>query len=357
MAEPTRRDFLHAAAATAALGAVGTLAAPTRAATPRPTATCCIHVHMVGGPSQLDTFDPKPDAPSDVRGPFGTIPTRTPGVRFSELFPKLAAMSDKFALVRSMTSTAAPVHELGLQLANTGHAFGRGTPKPNLGALYATQHGDREWPNWHLLSPGEIDLGFGFDIGQDDAPLAVNGMDPVRCLASVFDGGWFRSTLDPAVGSLRYWQRKTGRHFVTVNQFSTVFGRPTWDCHAAGGSLNSTLGDYRDTVAPSFDTAFADLLDTLDRDGLLSTTLVVATGEFGRTPRLNGHGGRDHWAGCWTALVAGGGVRGGAVVGASDAHAAEPKDRPVAPQDLFATMAHALSVTHDVPGQVVRELF
>src|SRR5581483_11235123 len=106
--------------------------------------------------------------------------------------------------------------------------------------------------------------------------------------------------------------------FTTINMFPTVFDAPSWDCHADRGSLATDLNDYRDTVAPMFDTEFTELLDYLDRSGRLDSTLVVATGEFGRTPLLNANGGRDHWANCWTALVAGGGVKGGRVVGSSD---------------------------------------
>ena len=105
-------------------------------------------------------------------------------------------------------------------------------------------------------------------------------------------------------------------------------------------------------MAPSFDTAFAQLIEDLDARGLLESTLVVATGEFGRTPKLNSNGGRDHWAGCWTALVAGGGIQGGRVIGASDRTGAEPAARPVTPQELVASIFHALGVAPDatIPG-------
>jgi uncharacterized protein (DUF1501 family) len=145
--------------------------------------------------------------------------------------------------------------------------------------------------------------------------------------------------------------RFAGR-FLTINQFSTVFDSPSWDCHAAGGSLRTNLSDIRDSVAPSFDTAFAALLTNLKERGLLDSTLVVATGEFGRTPRLNSNGGRDHWAGCWSALVAGGGVKGGQVLGRSDRTGTEPADRPVSPQELVASIFHAVGVPYSatIPG-------
>src|SRR5262249_40404891 len=131
----------------------------------------------------------------------------------------------------------------------------------------------------------------------------------------------------------------------TVNMFDCVFNEITWDCHADGGALPTTLDDYRDTLCPMFDRAYTALLEDLSQRGLLETTLVVAMGEFGRTPQLNPRGGRDHWPGCWSILFAGGGVRGGEVVGASDRIGAEPKDRPVTPTEVAATVYHALGVS------------
>ena|SRR5947209_1361434 len=124
--------------------------------------------------------------------------------------------------------------------------------------------------------------------------------------------------------------------------FETVFNRVTWDCH--GSRPFSTLDDYARDLLPTLDQALSALLDDLHLRGLLESTMVVATGEFGRTPKLNAAGGRDHWPGVWTALLAGGGVRGGQVVGASDAHAAAPQDRPVTPKALLVTMSRGLGI-------------
>lgn len=133
---------------------------------------------------------------------------------------------------------------------------------------------------------------------------------------------------------------------VTVNMFDTVFNRVTWDCH--GAAPFSTLDDYAGDLLPTFDLAFSALLDDLERSGRLESTLVVAAGEFGRTPRINASGGRDHWPGVWSVVLAGGGVSGAQVVGASDDHGGAPADRPVTPGDLLATMYHALGID---PGQ------
>jgi uncharacterized protein (DUF1501 family) len=139
-----------------------------------------------------------------------------------------------------------------------------------------------------------------------------------------------------------------GYGLVVVNSHSTVYGDESWDCHADGGRLNTTLSDYR-VFGPQFDIAFSAVLDRLADRGLLDSTLVVAAGEFGRTPWLNPRGGRDHWPGVWTLLLAGAGVRGGAVVGTSDKIGAEPADRPVSPAELVATIYHALGIDPRTP--------
>ena len=133
-----------------------------------------------------------------------------------------------------------------------------------------------------------------------------------------------------------------GVHVVTVNMFETVFNRITWDCH--GRAPFSTLDDYARVLLPEFDRAFSALIDDLECRGRLDSTLVIAAGEFGRTPRINSAGGRDHWPGVWSIALAGGGVRGGQVLGASDSHAAYPADRPVPPRDVLASIYHSLGI-------------
>lgn len=354
----TRRDFLRATAAGAAGLSLPALASGGHQPPVSGKATSCIFINLVGGPSHLDTFDPKPDAPSDVRGPFRPIQTRVPGLHLSELFPKLAAVADKFALIRGMHHDGPPVHEAGLQLLNTGRLFRDGPEWPNVGAVMAYRTGKP----WAVVPDDRIDTGMAVGRGLGAGHLAPRISRET-------------GTHDPR-GPFDADCRMAARLFaadcpvVTVNMYTTVFGAASWDCHAAGGSLSTTLGDYRDEVGPAFDLGFGELLRVLEEDGRLDSTLVVATGEFGRTPHLNGNGGRDHWAGCWTALVAGGGVRGGQVLGASDRLGGEPADRPVTPQELVATIFHALGVPPDAtipgpagepvavyPGRPVTELF
>jgi hypothetical protein len=149
-----------------------------------------------------------------------------------------------------------------------------------------------------------------------------------------------------------------GARFVTVNMFDTVFNDTTWDCHADGGSLASTLGDYKETVCPMFDRAYSALLEDLQQRGMLDNTLVVAMGEFGRTPLLNARGGRDHWPGVWSILFAGAGVNGGQVIGSSDEHGANPKDRPITPREVAASVYRGLGIDLSIqlPGPDNRPL-
>lgn len=388
----TRRDFLRAGALSA--GAVGlSLGDLDAAGFGRANDVNCILLFLVGGPSQLDTWDPKPDAPAEVRGPFRPVRTNVPGVVLAETFPRMAARADRYALVRSVHHDAAPIHETGHQLMQTGRLFKAGVEHPHYGAVLSYLRGPRPGglpPS--VVLPGPIGStgvsvshgqGAGY-LGAAHEPLAVPADE-----VGLTEGGGLVAAVDdthrcldaagaeppPALGRLLSPQAKEafdlsaesaarrdryGRHafgqscllarrlvergvrLATVNMFDTVFGRVTWDCHADGASLPTTLADYRDTLCPMFDQAYTALLDDLHERGLLDTTLVLAMGEFGRTPQLNPRGGRDHWPGCWTVLFAGAGVRGGQVIGASDRIGAEPYDRPVTPAMLAATVYQAL---------------
>jgi hypothetical protein len=135
---------------------------------------------------------------------------------------------------------------------------------------------------------------------------------------------------------------EAGVRFVTVNMFETVFDEITWDIH--GSRPFSPISCYRDLVGPMFDMAYSSLLSELSERGLLSNTMVVATGEFGRTPKINPAGGRDHWPQCWTMLMGGGPLKGGTVVGSSDEIAAAPRDTPVTPQQVAATVYRGLGI-------------
>jgi hypothetical protein len=349
---PTRREFLKASAA----GAAGLAVAGISKGSPAlsiGTAKRCIFINMVGGPSHIDTFDPKPEAPAEVRGPFRPIQTKVPGLHLSELFPKLATMTDKFSLIRSMYHTAPPIHECGFQLLNTGHLFRDGPEWPNVGAVMGYLKGSRAQgrENWSLLPFDLISTGISISHGQRTGWLKGRVQEPIwgPCVVDAESAFPFATTVAKGFISDPSYERI---NLITINMFRTVFDTLSWDCHADGGSLRTNLDDIGNIVAPIFDTCFSSIINGLDESGHLDSTLVVATGEFGRTPLLNANGGRDHWAGAWTALVAGGGVKGGRVIGRTDAKGTEPTDRPVSPQELVATIYHALGVPPDatIPG-------
>ncbi len=355
----SRRDFIRAGAASAGVAGL-VIAEEGRALADRNSDVNLILLFLVGGPSQLDTWDMKPNAPEQVRGPFKPIATNVTGMQICEHFPRMAQMANRYAIVRSVHHTAAPIHETGHQLMQTGRLFRFGQEYPHYGAVLSHLKGPthRGMPPFVLL-PGPMgSTGVTISHGQGAGPLGA-AHEPV--VGQTFLSADYRKALDTDretdAARSNYGRHDFGRsclqarrlveagvRCVTVNMFETVFDRATWDCHADGGSLASSLIDYRQTVCPMFDQAYSALLTDLADRSLLASTLVVAMGEFGRTPHLNSRGGRDHWPGVWSILMAGGGIRGGQVIGSSDALAAEPKDRPVAPAEVAATICRALGV-------------
>jgi uncharacterized protein (DUF1501 family) len=341
----TRREFLRTGPL--AVAGAATLAGPA-VARPAPGGDRrLIVLNLVGGPSQLDTFDPKPAAPAEVRGPFRPIRTAVPGVLVSELFPRLAARADRFALVRTVHHAAPPIHETGQQLLQTGRLC-RDAEHPHFGSVLSHRLGRSagSLPEFAIL-PGPLgSTGVSVSHGQSAGYLgpAHEPAYPPFDLPPAPDAD--RDRYGPGrfardcLTARRLVER--GVRCVTVNMCDTVFDTLSWDCHADGGSLATTLDDYRTTLGPMLDRALGTLLDDLAERGLLESTLVLATGEFGRTPRINPRGGRDHWPGAWTLLMAGAGVCGGAVVGATDRWGGEPADRPVTPAEVAATVYHTL---------------
>jgi uncharacterized protein (DUF1501 family) len=162
-----------------------------------------------------------------------------------------------------------------------------------------------------------------------------------------------------------------GCRYVTVNHFDTVFNLSCWDMHADGGGLNNTYADYENMLCPQFDQAFTALVGDLESRGLLDETVICVLSEMGRTPRLNGRGGRDHYIEAWTNFLVGGNIRGGQAIGATDKHGTRPIDRPVTPPEMLASIYHAMGIDLDttmLPGpgsrpirlieaEPIRELF
>src|SRR5262245_47241292 len=371
----TRREALRAGALTA-LGL--TLPGRLRAADGKaPRAKSCILVWLDGGPSHLETFDLKPDAPSEVRGPFKPISTAVPGIQLCELLPNTARVADRIAVVRSVTS---PLGEHGLanHYLMTGYKPSPVLDYPSYGAVVSHTRGGRPTlPTYVAVPDYRPTAGSGF-LGAAARPFAVGG-DPAKPDFRVRDLDFypgvtadrverrraFVSRLDqfqrateadppaadpefeqayrlvtspeakrafdlsaepPAVRA-RYGPRTIGQScllarrlvergvgFVTVNNVG-------WDTHGdlvlrlKEGYTGAKVGVG---LIPTFDLAFAALVGDLADRGLLDETLVVAMGEFGRTPKINTQGGRDHWPRVFSVALAGGGVKGGQVVGASD---------------------------------------
>jgi len=429
----TRRDFLHAGS----LGFLG-LTLPefltfkaAGAVDPKKDVNC-IQLMLVGGPSQLDTWDMKPEAPASIRGPYKPIKTNVPGIEICEIFPRMAKHADKFALLRSVYHTAAAVHDTGCQMMQTGRLFQGGLESPNYGSVLRFEKGARGDMPPNVLIPymiGQLGgnlphgdtagfLGKAFDpfvLNADpaEANFKVPDMLPPDYISAVRvdrrrdwrqvidqsvkyfeesnqDAKLMDSTFDQAYTLMtsakareafdltqenedmrkRYGLNRFGQgcllarrlvergvRFVTINMFETVFNDITWDIH--GSAPFSPISCYSELVGPMFDDAYSSLLEDLSRIGLLDNTLVLATGEFGRTPRVNPAGGRDHWPQCWTVVMAGGGVKGGQVVGSSDSIGGAPKDRPVMPSHVAATVYKCLGIPIDKElktpqGRVVR---
>ncbi|MBI3910657.1 MAG: DUF1501 domain-containing protein [Armatimonadetes bacterium] len=372
----SRRDFLHAGSLSLlGLSASPLLAARPASAAPQSPDVSLILLFLVGGPSQIDTWDPKPDAPAEVRGPFRAIPTNVDGIRVTEIFPRMARQAHRFSLVRSVHHTAPAIHDTGYQLMQTGRLFSGGSEHPHVGAVLAHLRGSKNGlPPWVVLPTSIGATGGNLPHGQSAGHLSktcspfllaadpshrefsASGRLPPDASAAVRRA--FAIAREPEALRQRYGMNKFGQscllarrliehgvRCVSVNMCETVFNEMTWDMH--GSPPFTPLIALKESLGPRFDTGFSTLLEDLHQRGMLDTTLVVATGEFGRTPRINPAGGRDHWPQCWTVLLAGGGVQGGRVVGVSDALGAYPKDRPVTPAEVVATIYHALGLNLD----------
>ena len=441
----TRRDFLEVGT----LGAVGLSLPQFLAARERGNVRkdaddkSVIMIFNLGAPSQIDTFDPKPQAASEIRGPFAPISTKG-DFQLTEILPRHAQVADKFSLVRSCYHTAAAVHDTGHQMLQTGRLFTGGLNSPHVGCALAYLRGARNELPPHVILPESMgptggnlphgqDAGF---LGKAYDPFVLNAdpskpdfrvrdlMPPAdlgevrlqrrrrlrelveahladleaspsaQLMQANFESAWqmitspraraaFDLTQEPPELRQRYGMTRFGQccllarrlieagvRFVTVNTFLTVFNEITWDIH--GSQPFTSIEGMKEVVAPMYDQAYAALIEDLAQRGMLETTLVCCLAEFGRTPRINPAGGRDHWPQCFTVYFAGGGVQGGRVIGKSDAIGAYPAERAVEPAEVVATIYHALGLELDttLPGpsgrpfplvdfgkQPIRELF
>jgi hypothetical protein len=406
----SRRAFLRVGAT---LPFVAGSLAGTPALAKEGKAKSTVFVWLWGAPSHLDTFDPKPAAPTAYRGPFTPIATQTSGVQFTELVPKLAARSDRFSLVRS-NITHDGGHPGAGTLGMTGYKEGPGPVQPSFGAIAARHHGSGALPPYMMLGrgiPKDVvrpvqgygggDWGKAYDpfmidcsdLGETDVPAlkVLEGLSPERLadrklLSAKFDEVQ-RSVTDRkfeawANNAKRAFALLTSRDAVQALDLSkekeqtrsaygqTSFGQSlllarrlveagvpyihvNWSEYVEAFTPNTDFGwDTHihnfdllpNRHCPIFDRAFSAFLDDLyDRD-LINSTLVACMGEFGRTPKISKRAARDHWPQCYFSIWAGGGVKPGRVVGASDAKAEHPISRPIGPHDVGTTIMDLMGI-------------
>lgn len=425
-----RRDLLKAGT----LGAVGLslprlLAAREAGRTdPAKDDRACILIFNLGAPSQLDTFDMKPNAPAEIRGPFQPIRTVAPEIEISEILPRHAAIADKFSLVRSCHHRGAAVHDSGWQVMQTGRIFRGGVETPHVGAVVSYLRGRKTDLPAFVVLPEKMGRGGGnlpngqaggflgkshdpfalmadpsqpdfrvpdllpppqlgtarlerrrkmraivegairdFEASETAALMDENFHAAFRLMSSPQARAAFDLSQEPAALRERYGMNRFGQccllarrlveagvRLVTINTFLTVFDEITWDIH--GSKPFTSIEGMKNIVAPMYDQGYSALIADLADRGMLDATLVACLAEFGRTPKVNPAGGRDHWPQCFTCCFAGGGVVGGRVVGASDPIGAVPADRPAEPADIVATIFHSLGLDLEtqLPGPAGR---
>ena len=370
---------------------------------PEAKAQRVILLWLNGGPSHVDTWDPKSNSS------FKPISTNAPGIQVSELLPRMARHMDKMAIIRTM-HTEENNHGLAHHYAMTGHRPNPVMKFPSVGSIISKELGERRSIPPYIMVPSITSIGLHYKehfrahmLGARYDPMDVP--DPVRkdfkipdlslpesvtverieqrrAMARLVDEMYREQVtgarhtsmdafqqqaldmiLSPAVREAFDLSKESeklkdayGRHtvgqsaliarrlveagsrFVTVVDLNRVETGRDWDTHGNNDE------QHRDALVPVLDQVLSTLLTDLEERGLLSSTIVIAMGEFGRTPDLNPKGGRDHWNHCWSLVLGGGGIRGGTVVGESDERGAYVKDRMVTIGDLFATLYKALGI-------------
>ena len=358
---------------------------------------------LPGGPSHLETWDPKPEAPAEIRGPFSAIPTNVPGLQISELFPRHAQIADKFSIVRSCCHTNAG-HGGGQRWVMTGYnsrspEFELPHDYPSVGSVVARMRGPNRhgMPAYMAVPPSGVARDSAAYLGAAYNPLQLysNGrlsemrLDSIVKPERMGDRRDLRQALDrlrreaDASGLMhsmdaleqqafdmvtsnvaqeafdasketpetreRYGDHEWGkccllaRRLIEAGVTFITVSVGSWDQH---GSAGGTIVDKYREYAPQVDQAVPALLTDLDERGLLDDTTVYLLGEFGRTPRINGTGGRDHWPQAMSVLMTGGGLRRGIVVGATDRKGQAPIERTLGPADILATVYHTLGIDY-----------
>ncbi|XZE52333.1 DUF1501 domain-containing protein [Planctomycetaceae bacterium SH139] len=361
-------------------------------------ATSLIHVFLPGGMAQQESFDPKPYSPLEYRGEMGTVKTNT-GEVFSDAVPKLAQRADKFAVIRSMTHGEA-AHERGTHNMFTGYKPSPALQYPSFGSVISHEYGPRKnLPPYVCIpnAPNEF-AGSGY-LSSSYGPFAL-GADPAQANFKVRD-----LNLAGGVDEARFVRRKTALEAINarfgqmvsadnVGAMDTFYerayslldspqAREAFDIEKEDATLRDAYGrnqagqrllmarrlvesgvrlvtltyggwDHHQNITsavrgqmPPLDQALSVLLDDLSSRGMLDSTLVMVSSEFGRTPKINQDAGRDHWPKVFSVMLAGGGIKGGMIYGASDATATEPEFDPVGPEDLATTVYNLLGIVAD----------
>jgi hypothetical protein len=393
-----RRDFLRIGALTGlGLSLSDYLALGSQASVGSAKGRAAIFVRLGGGPSHMDTFDLKPDAPDTHRGEFKPIKTNADGVMISEHLPKLAKCADKFAILRGVSHTLA-AHELGTRYMNTGNRPLPSLNYPHYGAVVSKELRGTEYlpsfvavPNLGENATGFLGVEYGpFETGGAPTPgkaLEVRGLalkngvtledvDRRQNLVQRYDNafGQFGSEDKLLAGMDQFGQKAyammrstKAREAFDVSKepdsITSLFGKDTFSqsCLLATRLIESgvrftsvSLGGWdthsdnfnalKNRNLPTLDAGLSGLFNALAAKGLLETTAVFVTGEFGRTPKINQRGGRDHYPRAMFCLLGGGGIQGGQVVGESDAKGEGPKDRAITPDDVAATFYRTLGI-------------
>ena len=371
-----------------------------------PKAKSVIHIYLQGGFAHMDSFDPKPDAPAEYRGILGTVQTKLAGVRFSEHMAKTAAIADKLTVVRSMSHTEVD-HSRGEHSMFTGYRPSPALVYPSMGSVTAHELGPRRDMPPYIVVPnaGSQFLSSGY-LSSAYGPFAL-GAEPGRPGFTVRDLSLPAGVDDARFASRKEWKQLVDDHFADLEKDDALATMDTFYQRAYGllsskaarealslkGETEKTKELYGltgltgplafrnrsaarfliarrlieagarfvtvtfgawDTHAfhyngiqnqmPLLDIVFAGLITDLDRRGLLDSTLVVVNSEFGRTPKINAGGGRDHWPRVFSIVLAGGGIKRGQVYGSSDGLAAEPVKTPLSVEDYAHTVYHLLGI-------------
>lgn len=393
-----RRDFLKAGVVGASALTLGNYLRWSQAGELSPgKAKAAIFINLGGGPSHLDTFDPKPQSPDEYRGEFQPIDTNVPGIQISEHLPKLAQVADKFAILRGVSHTLA-AHELGSQYINTGNRPLPSLEFPGYGAVVAKElSSPNDLPPFVAVpttpqKPGYLGVRYAaLSTGQAPKagqPFRVRGVSLekgltverfdkrqalLRDLDQTFAG--YEKDYDLLDGLDRFSQQAyemisspQAKQAFDVSQESPGFAAPFGDSpfgqscllavrlvesgvrfvslqHGGWDTHNDNWARLKDKLLPPFDMGLSALLAGLEQRGLLSSTAVFVAGEFGRTPKINKQrGGRDHYPRAMFVLQAGGAVRGGQVLGASDEKGEAPAGDGFSPDDVAATFFTNLGI-------------